>query len=52
MILVGLSVARAVALTSSRYLVKIGQYNEANDVGGEYTRSLLNSLFNKEYLRF
>ena len=52
MTLVGISIARMIAILSSRYLVKLSQYNEANDVGGEYTRALLNSLFNKQYLRF
>ena len=41
-----------VTLLSSRYVNKMILLNEANDVGDEYTRSLLMALYCKEYLRF
>lgn len=37
---------------SSRFINKMITFNEANDVGDEYTRSLIMALYCKEYLRF
>jgi hypothetical protein len=41
-----------ITVFNARYITKLIQINETNDVGGEYTRTLLISIFCKEYLRF